>query len=57
MNTVAITAFDGGLLKSISDKGIHVPTNVNEYGPAEDVHMILDHLLGAYLMRFIRKCK
>ena len=54
MHTVAITAFDGGRLKLISDEGIHVPTELNEYGPAEDAHMILDHLLGAYLMRIVR---
>ena len=57
MHTVAITAFDGGRLKLLSDEGIHVPTEINEYGPAEDAHMILDHLLGAYLMRIVRKAK
>jgi len=53
MKTVAITAFDGGILKTISDEGIHVPTGINEFGPAEDAHMILDHLVGAYLMRIV----
>lgn len=52
--TVALTAFDGGEMKKISDEGIHVPTDFKEYGPAEDAHMILDHLVTAYLMRVIR---
>ena len=53
IKTVAITAFDGGKMKQIADEGVHVPTAPKEYGPAEDAHMVLDHLVGAYLMRFI----
>jgi D-sedoheptulose 7-phosphate isomerase len=55
IKTVAITAFDGGVLKKIADEGIHVVTGPKEYGPAEDAHMVLDHLVGAYLMRFINR--
>jgi D-sedoheptulose 7-phosphate isomerase len=51
---VAITAFDGGKMKLIADEGIHVPTDKQEYGPAEDAHMILDHLVGGYLMRYVK---
>lgn len=54
IKTVALTAFDGGKLKTMADEGIHVPTDPKEYGPAEDVHMILDHLVGAYLTRYIK---
>lgn len=52
--TVAITAFDGGKMKAMVDQGVHVPTGMKEYGPAEDAHMMLDHLLGAYLMRVVQ---
>lgn len=52
--TVAITAFDGGQLKKIADENIHVPTDLGEYGPAEDAHMILDHLVSSYLMRLLK---
>lgn len=52
--TVAITAFDGGQLKKIADENIHVPTGLGEYGPAEDAHMILDHLVSSYLMRLLK---
>ena len=55
IKTVALTAFDGGKMKEIADYGVHVPTGMKEYGPAEDVHMVLDHLVGSYLMRFIKK--
>lgn len=54
IKTVALTAFDGGKMKSIADEGIHVPTGPKEYGPAEDAHMVLDHLISSYLMRFIK---
>lgn len=48
---VGLTGFDGGRLRSLADVPVHVPTNAGEYGPAEDVHMILDHLVGAYIAR------
>ena len=54
IKTVALTAFDGGKMKLIADEGIHVPTEAKEYGPAEDAHMVIDHLVGTYLMRFIK---
>jgi D-sedoheptulose 7-phosphate isomerase len=57
IKTVAITAFDGGKMKPMADEGIHVPTSPKEYGPAEDAHMVLDHLVGAYLMRYITLAK
>ena len=55
IKTVGITAFNGGRLKQITDYNIHVPTEKGEYGPAEDVHMILDHLIGAYLTRMVKE--
>jgi D-sedoheptulose 7-phosphate isomerase len=55
IKTVALTAFDGGEMRKMADEGIHVPTGLKEYGPAEDAHMILDHLVGAYLIQFVRR--
>lgn len=51
--TVGITSFDGGQLQKIVSLGIHIPTNKGEYGPAEDAHMIINHLVGAYLIRLV----
>jgi len=53
--TVGLTAFDGGALKKAVDYSVHVPTEKGEYGPAEDAHMILDHLIGSYLNRYIKE--
>ncbi len=54
IKTVALTAFDGGKMRQCCDEGVHVPTGPKEYGPAEDAHMVLDHLVGAYLMRHVK---
>lgn len=54
IHTVAITGFDGGRMKQMADDGIHVPTEPGEYGPAEDAHMVLDHLIATYLIRLVK---
>ena len=45
---VGLTAFDGGFLKENCDLNIHVPTKIGEYGPAEDLHMVICGLVGSY---------
>lgn len=55
ITTVGLTAFDGGKLKAMADQCVHVPTEKGEYGPAEDGHMVLDHLVGAYLLRAVKR--
>jgi D-sedoheptulose 7-phosphate isomerase len=51
--TVGISAFGGGMLKTISDISVHVPTKEGEYGVAEDAHLMLDHLVTGYLAKYI----
>ena len=51
--TVGITSFDGGQLSQIAKLRVHVPANKGEYGPAEDAHMVLNHLIGSYLTRLV----
>jgi D-sedoheptulose 7-phosphate isomerase len=50
--TVALTGFDGGVLARLARVVVHVPTGHGEYGPAEDLHLIVDHLAGSYLLHF-----
>jgi len=47
--TVGLTGFDGGRLAEMVDIHINAPTLPGEYGPAEDVHLILDHLIVSFL--------
>jgi D-sedoheptulose 7-phosphate isomerase len=47
--TVGLTGFDGGRLKALCDEAVHVATPPGEYGPVEDTHLVLDHLITGYL--------
>ena len=53
IETFSITAFDGGVIKKTSDFNLHIPTAPKEYGPAEDVHMMLAGMIGSYLNRYV----
>jgi len=46
---VGLTGFDGGRLAELADVNVHAPTEKGEYGPAEDVHMVIDHVVMSYL--------
>jgi hypothetical protein len=41
-------------MKDLVDFSLHVPSEKGEYGPAEDAHMVLDHLVANYLMRYVK---
>ena len=46
---VALTGFDGGELAQIADDHVHVPTERGEYGPVEDIHLVLGHMITGCL--------
>jgi len=52
--TCGITSFNGGELKNIAHHSLHVPTELNEYGPAEDGHLIINHIVCNYLLKFLK---
>ena len=43
---IAFLGFSGGKLKNIADIAVHVKTEPGEYGPVEDAHLILNHILA-----------
>ena len=47
LQVVGLTGFGGGKLAKLVDVAVVVSSN--EYGPVEDVHMILDHIITSYL--------
>lgn len=47
--TIGLVGFDGGKLASLCDYVLKVTTNKGEYGPVEDIHLILDHIITTYL--------
>jgi D-sedoheptulose 7-phosphate isomerase len=54
--TVGLVGFDdGGRLAQICDHVIHVKSKKGEYGPVEDIHLIINHMIVSYLMMELKK--
>jgi len=54
--TVGFVGFeDGGRLAQVCDHIVHVKSRKGEYGPVEDVHLILNHMIVSYLMLELKK--
>lgn len=47
---IGMTGFHGGKLRQLSDINFHIDTPEGEYGPVEDLHMILDHIIYSYFI-------
>ena len=43
--TIAFCGFNGGKLKELADMPLYTPNKDKDYGPIEDLHMILDHVM------------
>jgi len=46
---IGLLGFNGGKLKDLCDISIHIVTPEGEYGPVEDAHMVVDHLVYTWL--------
>ncbi len=53
--TVGLTGFSGGELKKVVQLPVHIETPAGEYGPVEDFHMVIDHLVTTYLKMRLEK--
>ena len=49
--TIGWTGFDGGKLREMAD--VSVVVDSNDYGPVEDVHLILNHILHSWIRKEI----
>jgi D-sedoheptulose 7-phosphate isomerase len=49
--TIGFTGFDGGALGSMVSEHVNVATPKGDYGPVEDLHLMLNHLIWPYLVR------
>lgn len=47
--SICLVGFDGGKMKDICKYSVYIDTMKNEYGPVEDVHIILCHIITTYL--------
>ena len=50
----SIVGFDGGKLKKISDNFIHIKSKKGEYGPVEDIQLIINHVLAHWFQKIFR---
>lgn len=48
---ICFVGFQGGKLKEICDIALFTPNDKGDYGPIEDLHMILDHMIVNYLSK------
>ncbi len=49
---ISFLGFDGGQLKNLSDLAILSKTEKGEYGPAEDSHLIINHILAHWFQNY-----
>ena len=49
--SIGLVGFKGGKLKEVSQICLFTPNPEKEYGPIEDLHMILDHMIVSYLAK------
>jgi D-sedoheptulose 7-phosphate isomerase len=47
--SVGFAGFTGGAMADICQQFLYIPSAEGEYGPAEDVAMVLDHLMSTFL--------
>jgi D-sedoheptulose 7-phosphate isomerase len=51
---LGLLGFDGGAARALCDAAVVVATPKGEYGPVEDVHLVIDHLLTIWLQHQAR---
>ena len=52
VQVIGLTGFGGGKLAKMAEVSFIVPSD--DYGPVEDVHLILDHIITSYLREKLR---
>ena len=53
-SVISFTGFTGGKLKELSNVVVHVKSESGEYGPVEDAHLVLNHILAHWFQRRLR---
>ncbi len=51
---IGFLGFSGGTLLDLCDIKIHVPTEVGEYGPVEDSHLIINHIIAHWFQKILQ---
>jgi len=53
----SIVGFDGGKLKKISNNFLHIKCNNGEYGPVEDIQLIINHIFAHWFQKIFKAKK
>ena len=48
---ISILGFNGGKLKKISDLVVHIKSKKGDYGPVEDMQLIINHILAHWFQK------
>lgn len=51
---IGFLGFDGGKLRGLCDVVVHAATLPGEYGPVEDAHLVLNHVLAHWFQNRLR---
>jgi D-sedoheptulose 7-phosphate isomerase len=51
--SVGVVGFDGGKALQLCQHTIHCQSNKGEYGPVEDIHLIIDHIINNYILEYV----
>lgn len=53
-SVISFVGFTGGKLKALSNVVVHVKSESGEYGPVEDAHLVLNHILAHWFQCKLR---
>lgn len=51
IKSFALLGSNGGALQELVNSSIHISSGAEEFGPVEDVHLVLNHLISNYIRR------
>ena len=51
---LGMLGFDGGILREVCDSSVLVPSIQGEYGPVEDMHLMINHLLAHWFQNKLK---
>ena len=54
-SVIGFLGFSGGALNNYCDVKIHVKTEAGEYGPVEDAHLIVNHILAHWFQNKLKQ--
>lgn len=54
MESFGFLGFDGGIIKNIIKKYSLIDTEIGDYGPVEDIHLVINHMIKELLIEHLK---